>query len=1168
MTELTGLFPLLRGNPAWQAIQARLQQTTPLPQLQVPGAARPFVLAALAQEWEGPVLFLTARVDRAWNVAGQLPVWLPDRPVYRFAEPVPHFYERAPWGDAAIRSRIAALAALHAADGAQRAPIIVCPARALMQRSMSAEEFAAETLTLRPGMRLPPDALLAHCLRLGYEAGTLALAPGTFSRRGGLVDVFPQASRAPLRVDYFDDEIEQLRRFDPASQRSLERMEEARITPAREVLPHRARGLADRLGSWFDSLPGGDSAGPTADREALEREAPFPTLEQYLPWLEERPASLLDHAPANALVVVEDWSALRETVAGLEENALKQREESVSAQQMAPDMPLPYLTWDALVEAIEERRPLHLGRPPGAGEVSGPSLRESFAPGPRFGGQLRLMLDDLRRLRRDRRERIVVVTAQAPRLAELWREQESFIPTLKSLEQEPQPGSLCFVDGALQEGWRLRSDDGDLLLLSDQEIFGWSRPEPRRSRTAPRPRAPDRSYSDLHEGDVVVHVDYGIGRFAGLRRRTLGGTEREYLLVEYEGTDVVFVPIHQADRLTRYVGADNRTPALNRLGRPDWDRVRSKTRKAIQEEAKELLELYAQRAQARRAGFNPDNAWQHELEASFPFIETEDQLRAVREVKADMERDFPMDRLICGDVGYGKTEVALRAAFKAVMDGKQVALLVPTTVLAQQHLESFGRRLAPFPVNVEMLSRFRTREEQAALLPKITSGEIDILIGTHRLLGSDVVFRDLGLLIIDEEQRFGVTHKEHFKRMRTQVDILTLTATPIPRTLYMSLTGVRDISMIQTPPEERLPVITHTGQFDEHLIRQAILRELERGGQVFYVHNRVRSIDMVRGRLERLAPEARCIVGHGQMHERTLENVMSAFSRGEHDVLVSTSIVENGLDIPNVNTLIVDRADRFGMAQLYQMRGRVGRGARQAWAYFFHGGTGDPGEEALARLDVLAENSELGAGLQIAMRDLELRGAGDILSHRQTGQVSAIGLQLYTRMLSDAVRGMKEGPQRREEAGDVRLAIDLPLPAYLPAAWVHEMDLRLQIYRRIAGLTRVEEVTQIREELRDRFGALPAAVVNLLYQIEVKLLGQSAGATAIMLRNNELAIRLPWLPTVNRDQLQRALGKRFRVTRTAIERQVDVGQEDWQPLLQQLLDRLARLRPGGQDQRS
>ena len=1161
MTELTGLLPLLSASPAWRALQASLAQDAQPPDLQVITGARPIVLAALSQEWRGPLVYITARVDRAWNVAEQLPVWLPQTPVQRFAEPVPHFYERAPWGDSAIRSRITALSALSESAADKPAPVIICSARALMQRSMTAQQFQEETLTLRPGMRLPPDELLARCLRLGYTASSMAVTPGSFSRRGGLVDIFPQSAQTPLRVDYFDDEIEQLRSFDPASQRSLAHLEEARITPAHELLPQRAQPLAEQLRAWFDTLSTDDAASPRNDLGPLENAALFPCLEQYLPWLDERPASLLDHAPANALIVVEDWSALRDTVAGLEERALQQREESIAAQQIAPDMPLPFLTWDALVEALEERRPLHMGRPADGSESAGPSLRELFVPGPRFGGQLRLMLDALRKSRREERERIVVVTAQAPRLAELWREQQSFIPTLNTLDEPPQPGTLCFVNGALQEGWRLRSADGDLLLLSDQEIFGWSRPEPRRRQAAPRQRAPDSSYSDLHEGDIVVHIDYGIGRFAGMRRRTLGGNEREYLLVEYEGTDMVFVPIHQADRLTRYIGADGRTPALNRLGRPDWERVRSKTRKSIQEEAHELLELYARRAQARRAPFNPDNSWQHELEAGFPFIETEDQLRAVSEVKADMERDFPMDRLICGDVGYGKTEVALRAAFKAVMDGKQVAVLVPTTVLAQQHLESFSRRLAQFPVKVEMLSRFRTREEQAALLPKLTSGEIDIVIGTHRLLSSDVVFRDLGLIVIDEEQRFGVTHKEHFKRLRTQVDILTLTATPIPRTLYMSLTGVRDISMIQTPPEERLPVITHTGHFDEQLLRQALLRELERGGQIFYVHNRVRSIEMVRGRLERLVPEARCIVGHGQMHERTLENVMSDFSHGEYDVLVSTSIIENGLDIPNVNTLIVDRADWFGMAQLYQMRGRVGRSARQAWAYFFHSGTRAPGEEALARLDTLAENSELGAGLQIAMRDLELRGAGDILSNRQTGQVAAVGLQLYTRMLSDAVRGLKDESQGANGVGEARLAIDLPLPAYLPSAWIHEMELRLQIYRRIAGLGSAHEVTQIREELRDRFGTLPPAVVNLLYQIDVKLQGQAAGATVIALRNATLTIRLPWLPTINRERLQQALGMDLRVTRIAIELDITEELPDWKPLLQQLLDMLARARP-------
>ena len=494
---------MLFASPAWRALQTSLAQDALLPDLQVITGARPFVLAALSQEWHGPLVYITARVDRAWNVAEQLPVWLPQTPVQRLAEPVPHFYERAPWGESAIRSRITALSALSESAADKPAPVIICSARALMQRSMAAQQFRKETLILRPGMRLPPDELLARCLRLGYTASSMAVTPGSFSRRGGLVDVFPQAAQTPLRVDYFDDEIEQLRSFDPASQRSLAHLEEARITPARELLPQRAQPLAEQLRAWFETLPMGDTASPRNDLGPLENAALFPCLEQYLPWLDERPASLLDHAPANALIVVEDWSALRDTVAGLEERALKQREESITAQQIAPDMPLPYLTWDALVESLEERRPLHMGRPLAGSESAKPSLRELFVPGPRFGGQLRLMLDALRRSRREERERIVVVTAQAPRLAELWREQQSFIPTLNVLDEAPAAGSLCLVNGALQEGWRLHDADGDLLLLSDQEIFGWSRPEPRRRQAAPRPRAPDSSYSDLHDGDIV-----------------------------------------------------------------------------------------------------------------------------------------------------------------------------------------------------------------------------------------------------------------------------------------------------------------------------------------------------------------------------------------------------------------------------------------------------------------------------------------------------------------------------------------------------------------------------------------------------------------------------------------------------------------------------------------
>jgi transcription-repair coupling factor (superfamily II helicase) len=691
-------------------------------------------------------------------------------------------------------------------------------------------------------------------------------------------------------------------------------------------------------------------------------------------------------------------------------------------------------------------------------------------------------------------------------------------------------------------------------LLSDAELFGWRRPEPRR-RVQPRALPPEASFADLNIGDYVVHIEYGIGRFAGLQKRILDNSEREYLVIEYAGNDLLYVPIHQADRLSRYVGADDRPPQLSKLGTQDWHRAKESARQAVEEVARELLELYAARSEVVGHAFSPDTPWQNELEASFPYVETEDQLRALAEVKADMERPQPMDRLICGDVGYGKTEVALRAAFKAVMDGKQVALLVPTTVLAQQHFMTFSRRLLPFPVRVEMLSRFRSPAEQRQILYDLAEGRVDIVIGTHRLLQPDVRFKDLGLLIIDEEQRFGVTHKEHLKRMRTEVDVLTLTATPIPRTLYMSLTGIRDISMIQTPPEERLPVVTHVGIYNPNLVRQAILREIDRGGQVFFVHNRVQTIDTVAARLRQLVPEAEFVVAHGQMDEQRLEVIMNAFARGDFDVLVTTSIIESGLDIPNANTLIVDRADWFGLAQLYQLRGRVGRGAHQAYAYFFHPRTSRLTPEARARLETIGEQTELGAGMSIAMRDLEIRGAGDLLGTRQSGHIAAVGFHLYTQLLAQAVRHLKgESPPPQLPVTTSGVTIDLPVPAYIPTTYVSEPSLRIQLYRRMAEIDSPQRLQEMREELTDRFGPLPRAVQGLLFQIEVKLLAHRAGATAISAEGTQLAIRLPYLASVDRAALQQLLGADTRVSRTAVWfAYASLTEETWQSRLLDIL---------------
>jgi transcription-repair coupling factor (superfamily II helicase) len=658
-----------------------------------------------------------------------------------------------------------------------------------------------------------------------------------------------------------------------------------------------------------------------------------------------------------------------------------------------------------------------------------------------------------------------------------------------------------------------------------------------------------------------------------LVQRELDGLVREFLAVEYENGGQLYVPVHQADRLTRYIGAEGSMPGLDRLGGQEWHEKKSRVKQAVLEVAQEMLDLYARRNVVKGYSFKEDTTWQKELEDSFPYVETDDQLRALNDIKRDMEATRPMDRLLCGDVGYGKTEVALRAAFKAVMDGKQVAVLVPTTVLAQQHYETFMQRLAAFPVTVEMLSRFRTPREQTEILFKLATGEVDIVIGTHRLISSDVQFKDLGLVVIDEEQRFGVTHKEHLKKLRTEVDVLTLTATPIPRTLYMALTGVRDISNLNTPPEERLPIVTHVGPYSPKLVRQAILRELERGGQIFFVHNRVHTIDAMKMHLNQLVPEARVDVGHGQMPEGQLAAVMHRFNMGEIDILLSTTIIESGLDIPNANTLIVDRADTFGLAQLYQLRGRVGRGAVRAYSYFFRHKKFSPTIEGQQRLEVIAENTQLGAGYSIAMRDLEIRGAGDLLGTRQHGHIQAVGFHLYTRLLADAVRQIRrieatrDSGEKKVESGKVEISlssltqpismpvnVDLPLAVGIPADYIPDQDLRLRLYRRIADLRDESEVDALSSEFKDRFGPLPEMVKNLFYQMQVKLLAEKAGLSAISWESGQIVLKYP--PSVEEKAGERLadLGPGIRGGKSAYW--CSFGEKWEQPLLD-VLERLS-----------
>lgn len=1072
-------------------------------------ASRLPLLAALELSLNHPIFFLTDRTDHALTILDELALWLPDHPRLLFPEPNPLFYENAAWSDGTRRDRLQALTLLasYQIPGVEKPPlppVIIAPARAVMSRTMPRRDFIKATRSLKTGQTIHPEETIRYWVSIGYDPVNTVINPGQFARRGGILDLWPPVYSLPIRIELFGDDIESIRSFEPSTQRTIKPAGQAStekylVSPAREYL------LNDKI---FESV----------EQEAVDYS------EFHIPLLHPTPTSVLDYLPSNALILIDDLQSVQETIEEIEDQSVRLRQDYQQDGALDDNYPTPYLTRIDITDFLQSRHYLDFGYSTEfqEEEYTESSLAQQFVICPRFAGMLKPFTDHVLEST-IKGEKLVIVSRQKSRLEELWQERSK--ETYQTPDQQteeiqqasPKPANVEFIQGSLTEGWKFTPTLGaPLQLLTDGEIFGWKRPEPRQ-RPRSTAKSPEATYADLQAGSYVVHVDHGIGIFIGLVNRMIDGSEREYLCVEYADEAQLFVPVHQADRLSGYIGPDNRQPTLSRLGSAEWRNVKTYAKEAVVEVAEDLLELYAKRNIIDGYEFSPDNHWQQELEASFPYIETEDQLRVLEEVKTDMQSSRPMDRLICGDVGYGKTEVALRAAFKAVMDGKQVAMLVPTTVLAQQHYDTFCQRLTAFPVEVEMLSRFRAPAEQRIIIDKLEQGKIDIIIGTHRMLSSDVKLKDLGLLIIDEEQRFGVTHKETLKKMRTEVDVLTLTATPIPRTLYLALTGVRDISMINTPPEERLPVSTYVGPYLPSLARRAVVRELERGGQVFFVHNRVQTIQGMRRHLEQLIPEARIAVAHGQMPENELSQRMKQFTRGEVDILLSTSIIESGLDIPNANTLIVDRADTFGLAQLYQLRGRVGRGAQRAYAYFFRHTKKLPTLEGQQRLDTIAENTELGAGFSVAMRDLEIRGTGDILGTRQHGHIAAIGFHLYTRLLAQAVKRLRKDshlplPDARliaEMDNGVLVNVDLPLQVCIPSDYVPEKSMRLRLYRRLASAQSISELKDLEDEFGDRFGGLPQLVQHLFFQLKVKILAERAGLSSITSENGQLVLRYP-----------------------------------------------------------
>ncbi len=1117
------LYPLLRRldqNRNFSALVERLRAPSAGAQvLSTITPARPFALAALHATLDRPLLLITGRPSEARGYANELRAWARDPDsIMLFPETDALPYDRLPNDSDKLTERLSALERLAGLSADTRPPFVIASVRAALDLVLEPHVFRDSHQVVTRGQRLPPAELAAQWLRLGYEPSALVDAPGLFSRRGGILDVFPPGGE-PVRIELWGDEVDTIRWFDPTTQRSTEQLESAAIGPAHEVLP-RPLGVTlsvDALRPQFVDAFARDL------RLLREGSHAFPTLEFYRGFLGA--ATLADYLPEGGLLLLEDPEALERFGEEFEAQVEQLHTDLLERGEVPPGLARPYRPWREIKRTLPSHR-LEVRFDPDVESLP-------FAHAPKYAGRLDAFLDHVV----DADGQSIVVSQQASRLSELLAEQNVKAPARDVLTEEPE--RIHLVHGLLREGWV--SDELKLWLFTDSEIFGWTK----QRRSAPTRRlasqgaaaARESFIADLQPGDLVVHVDHGIARYGGLVRTAIGaqpGEEpamqlpghAEFLLLHYAEGDNLYVPVSQADRVGRYIGAGDVEPSLTRLGSGEWIRAKARVRRSVRDLAQELMELYGARAALEGHVYPSDTPWQLELEGSFPYEETPDQEQAIRDVKTDMESPRPMDRLLVGDVGFGKTEVALRAAFKAVQDGRQVAVLVPTTVLAQQHFNTFRERLGAFPVKVDMLSRFRSDKEQREIIAGLARGSVDICIGTHRLVQKDVEFKNLGLVVIDEEQRFGVAHKERLKQLRREVDVLTLTATPIPRTLHMGLVGVRDMSILETAPEARLPVRTYVTEYDDGLVQEAILREVDRGGQVYFVNNRVQGIETIANRLRRLLPEAQIAVAHGQMPEDQLEKTMLAFAEGEYDVLVCTTIIESGLDIPNANTLVVNSAHRFGLAQLYQLRGRVGRSASRAYAYLLYGKDMALTEVAQERLKTIFEATELGAGLRIAMKDLEIRGAGNLLGAAQSGHIAAVGFDLYTRLLAEQVDLLKA-----RHDGSARLpverpwpSLDLPINAFIPPEFVTDDPVRLRLYQRFSAVEDDAQLTSVVSEVEDRFGALPEPAQHLVYLTSLRLRATDAAVEAITSTEGEIIVKFDRLPALNMDQMSRAAG--------------------------------------------
>ena len=1018
------------------------------------GSAPSFVLKSLAETTPGPIIAVCPGPNEASDLYDDL-VFLHNRNrVGHFpARQILPYDFRAPVGEIMGR-RISTLAGLI--DGTL--DIVVCTIRSLMEPTLTLPQLEENRIELKPTQEIDLDDLVARLVRLGYQRVSVVGEVGDFALRGGLIDFFSPGADAPIRVELYGDEVETIREFDVVSQRTVRRIDRVSLLPKREVSISQ-QALEEHL----DRLPEADA---DLIRVRYLNDPELPGLEWLALLFGLEIGNLLEYLDQQALIYTLGEGTLRSEAAEVMNEAHGLYARLGDRLTRLPQPEEYYRDPDELLEQLHkytliDQVPFLGGRKD--------LINFGCQPHPALGSRLDLLGETLREFDATHLDYLIATDTegQVERLAELISEKSD-------ITFEPPIATANLKGGFVCRG-------GGLALLTDHEIFGRHHRRVRRKKFKEGVAISD--YSNLVRGDYVVHTDHGIARYLGLQTIQVDQRNRDCLLLEYTEGDKLYVPIEEFNRVSKYSGKDS-APNLTRLGGPGWEKLKAKTRKAIEDMAADLLKLYAERKQQSGFSFGEDTVWLRQLESSFVFEETPDQLRAIEDVKHDMASDQPMDRLICGDVGFGKTEVAIRAAFKAIEKGKQVAVLVPTTILAQQHYHTFRDRLKDFPVRTEMLSRFRTRKEQLETVDNLASGKVDLVIGTHRLFSKDVFFKDLGLLVVDEEHRFGVRHKEKLRRLKAGVDTISMTATPIPRTLQMSLMGARDMSLITTSPKDRLPIITEIIEFDPAIIATAILREIDRGGQVFFVHNRVQTIDAMYRYLKKIVPQAEIVIAHGQMHERSLEGVMLAFMSGRYNVLLCTSIIESGLDIPSTNTIIINRADRFGLAQLYQIRGRVGRSAKRAYAYLLTPTTRLLTADGVKRMRALEAHSDLGSGFALAMRDLEIRGAGTILGARQSGFIEEIGFDMYSRLLEEAVADLKGQPLA--ELPDTKLEMDIE--SHLSQEYINNRHQKVDIYRRLADARNVDEVENIREEIIDRFGRMPQSGRNLFDAAAVKIL--------------------------------------------------------------------------------